>query len=207
VLDHWRKRAAESQDEGHALWLIVLSDMMTNLMLFFIVMYAFTVQGDAAMAQLSAALRGEPPKELEDEATKAVRSLFEDEQLRITEQQVRIRLSGPVLFESGKDVLSLAAAEPLAKVAAALQTLDGEIIVEGHTDDRPVGSKLRYQTNTELAAARARAVVERLAEEHRLPLTRFAVAAYGETRPVGDNATVEGRAANRRIEIVVSRGR
>ncbi len=77
--------------------------------------------------------------------------------------------------------------------------------VEGHSDDVPLGTKLRerYPTNWELSAARATTVVRHFVEELGMEAVRFEGVALGATRPVASNATAEGRRLNRRITIRV----
>jgi chemotaxis protein MotB len=81
---------------------------------------------------------------------------------------------------------------------------DQEIVVSGHTDNVPITSKLAatYPTNWELSAARAIAVVKIL-ESNGVDPKMLVAAGFGEFRPVADNATPEGRAQNRRMEIVL----
>jgi outer membrane protein OmpA-like peptidoglycan-associated protein len=100
-------------------------------------------------------------------------------------------------FEEDRAVLSPAAGEALAELAKALRRSPSEtVIVEGHTDS--VGSAAR---NLALSRARADAAVRYLVDRERIPRSRLVVRAFGEERPVANNATPEGRELNRRIEI------
>ena len=92
----------------------------------------------------------------------------------------------------------------LAPMAAVLKGLGNDVIIEGHTDNVPI---LRgpFKTNWELSVARSYSVIEYLSKELGVPQDIFTAAAYGEHRPVVPNDTPEGRAKNRRIEIVVMR--
>jgi chemotaxis protein MotB len=76
------------------------------------------------------------------------------------------------------------------------------IIVEGHTDNIPIRGK-KYESNWELSAIRAENVVRYLVHKEGFPPELFAVAGYGEFRPVADNNTESGRKKNRRIELVI----
>ncbi|MCM2268188.1 MAG: OmpA family protein [Elusimicrobiales bacterium] len=125
-------------------------------------------------------------------------------EVQITAKQIKINIPAPVLFESGKAEIGGRAAEVLGPVAAVLNTLPNDVIVEGHTDSIPIKSGT-FRTNWELSAARANAVVDLLAAKYAVPQPRMIAAAYGEHRPAADNATAEGRAQNRRIEIIVPR--
>jgi chemotaxis protein MotB len=76
-----------------------------------------------------------------------------------------------------------------------------QIRVEGHTDSTPIATA-RYPSNWELSSARASAVLTRLMSRG-VPSSRLALAGYAGERPVADNATAEGRALNRRVDLVV----
>lgn len=109
-----------------------------------------------------------------------------------------ITLPGNVLFASGKSELLPGAQTSLGQVADALKDQDNaKILVEGHTDSR--GSE---QTNMLLSKARADAVGSFLVSRG-IPSDRVTTQGLGPSRPVADNNTAEGRANNRRVEIVV----
>lgn len=108
-----------------------------------------------------------------------------------------ITLSGNVLFASGKSALLPGAQQSLDQVADALKNQDNKILVEGHTDSR--GSE---QTNMMLSKARADAVGSYLVSRG-IPQERVTTQGLGPSRPVADNNTAEGRANNRRVEIIV----
>jgi len=109
-----------------------------------------------------------------------------------------ITIPGSVLFPSAKWMLLPAAQTKLAAVADALKDQeDHSILVEGHTDSQGTDA-----FNQELSENRARAVKEFLTS-HGVPADRIKSQGLGPTRPVADNKTVEGRASNRRVEIIV----
>lgn len=111
-----------------------------------------------------------------------------------------ITLSGNVLFETNKAKLFPNAEVKLSEVAKALtqQDPDSKLVVEGHAD-----SQGEDQHNLELSQQRAEAVREYLVA-HGIAADRIVAKGYGEGRPIADNKTAEGRANNRRVEIVVS---
>jgi len=109
-----------------------------------------------------------------------------------------ITLSGSVLFTSGRSTLLANARPKLDEVASALQKSDAEkFVVEGHTDS--VGSDA---TNEELSYRRAQTVHDYLIERG-VPAEKIRAVGYGKSRPVADNTTAEGRANNRRVEIII----
>lgn len=111
-----------------------------------------------------------------------------------------IELENDVLFDSGRAALKPAGKQTLAEVAKVLAKLeDREFRVAGHTDDVDISSN-RFPSNWELSTARAVEVVKFLIERGMRPES-LSAAGYGEYAPAADNATPEGRAKNRRIEI------
>jgi outer membrane protein OmpA-like peptidoglycan-associated protein len=109
-----------------------------------------------------------------------------------------ITLSGGVLFASGQSTLLVNARPKLDEIAQALQKSEAEkFVVEGHTDSR--GSDT---TNQDLSLRRAQTVRDYLVDRG-VPSEKIKAVGYGKTRPVADNATAEGRANNRRVEIII----
>jgi chemotaxis protein MotB len=95
-----------------------------------------------------------------------------------------------------------AATAVIDRIAATIGTIDVAVRVEGHTDDTPIKTT-RYASNWELSTARASAVVARFIDQHVDP-TRLSAAGYGEFHPRADNVTAEGRASNRRVDVVMT---
>ena len=129
-------------------------------------------------------------------------------QVQITQLRDRltVNLVDKILFDSGSIVIKPRGREVLQKVAEVLRTVsDKRIQIEGHTDNVPIAPSLqsRFPTNWELAAARATAVARFLQDEGGVDPTRLVATGYGEYHPVASNDTPEGRAQNRRIEIVL----
>lgn len=123
--------------------------------------------------------------------------------VRIVRGNMVVELPENVLFDSGRAELREAANETLTRVAEVLaQVPNRNFLVAGHTDNVPISRRNRYDSNWELSAARGVAVVRYLAE-HGMAPERLAAAGYADTQPVAANTTDEGRAQNRRIEIVV----
>lgn len=114
-----------------------------------------------------------------------------------------LSLRESALFPPGQDTFNPEAVPILRKVAEALQKLPAQPVrLEGHTDNVPIDTE-RFPSNWELSAARANAVLELLCHRLQLNPARFAVAGYADFHPVANNATPEGRAHNRRVDIVV----
>jgi len=123
--------------------------------------------------------------------------------VRIVRGNMVVELPDGVLFDSGRAELRDAANATLERVAQVLGSVPNRnFLVAGHTDNIPVGRRSRYESNWELSASRGVAVVRYLAE-HGMSAERLAAAGYADTQPVASNSTDEGRAQNRRIEIIV----
>lgn len=116
---------------------------------------------------------------------------------------LEISLDSRVLFDPGATRLRADAEPLLEEVAAYLAGFDNPVTVEGYTDNVPVSSS-RFPSNWELSAFRA-SVVARFLEQRGIDRSRLAAVGYGENHPLATNATPEGRARNRRVDIVVAR--
>jgi chemotaxis protein MotB len=113
-----------------------------------------------------------------------------------------LRLSEGVLFDTGEARVKVASIPTLKAIAPELRDRKVEVRIEGHTDNRPTrGGK--YPSNWELSTARATAVMLILTGES-MPEGRVSVAGYGAFRPVASNDTEEGRHQNRRVDLVVT---
>jgi len=138
-----------------------------------------------------------------DEVIVGLRSLIEQNTITVrrTELWLEIELNTNILFRSGSSELDERARPVLHEIAQLLKPFPNPIRVEGFTDNYPINTLL-YPSNWELSAARAARVV-RLFVEEGVPPARMAAVAFGEHRPVADNATVEGRNQNRRVALVI----
>lgn len=112
-----------------------------------------------------------------------------------------IRIKGTGLFGSGSDSLQSDFVETINRVAKALNDETGPVIVVGHSDNVPIRSS-RFPSNMHLSLARAKSVMAGMAEVMDDP-TRLTAEGRADKEPLGDNATREGRAKNRRIEVLL----
>jgi chemotaxis protein MotB len=133
-----------------------------------------------------------------------LRSMVDSGQIKVTIRNGRMLIALPndVLFDSGKTAVKPEGKEALGRIAQVLATLtDRRYMVAGHTDNVPIKTA-RFASNWDLSTARAVEVVNLLIAGGMRPDT-VGVAGYAEFDPVGKNDTSEGRALNRRIEIVL----
>lgn len=140
---------------------------------------------------------------LATEIERAMAPLIADEliMIRRNEQWLEVEIKADILFPSGIADISPSALPVLDELARIFARFPNPIRIEGHTDDRPINT-LVFPSNWELSAARGASVVRRFAE-HGVAPERLGIVGWGETRPVADNATAEGRNRNRRVLIVV----
>ena len=123
--------------------------------------------------------------------------------VKMVEGRMVVELATDILFPSGSAQLSKDGKAAIIEVATVLKDIpDRAFQVEGHTDDVPMKGHPLYVTNWELASARAINVVKALVEGQ-MPPERLSAASYSQFKPAQPNDTKEGKAANRRIEIVV----
>jgi chemotaxis protein MotB len=113
-----------------------------------------------------------------------------------------ISLTGEILYELGKADIREQGKEVLAIISNILIDIPNDIMIEGHTDDLPIRTD-EFPSNWELSTARAVNVIKFLIEERNFNPARLSAAGYSEYRPVANNNTAEGRAKNRRVEVVV----
>jgi len=119
--------------------------------------------------------------------------------------KLTVNMVDSILFDSGRAEFKKGGLEILGKVVSILKDVsDKSIRIEGHTDDVQISRALaqRYPTNWELSAARA-INVTRFLQDQGIDPGNLSAAAYGEWKPVATNDTAEGRAKNRRIEIIL----
>jgi chemotaxis protein MotB len=128
----------------------------------------------------------------------------EDINIKVDKGVVYIDISDKLLFKTGKYEVTAQAKEVLGKVALVLKNQPNiEFMVEGHTDNVPYKGGGVLLDNWDLSVKRATAVVRILQNEYGLDPAKMAAAGRGEYKPLDDNGTKEGKAANRRTRIVI----
>ncbi|HTW66613.1 MAG TPA: flagellar motor protein MotB [Bryobacteraceae bacterium] len=123
-------------------------------------------------------------------------------EIRMEPRGLVISLRQSAFFPSGEDTLDPATLPALQKMAQVIAALPNSIQLEGHTDSLPIHNT-RFKSNWELSCARAIAVLETLCGTFHLPIERFSVVGRADTFPIDSNDTPEGRARNRRVDIVI----
>ncbi|MGH1536853.1 MAG: MotB family protein, partial [Gammaproteobacteria bacterium] len=146
-------------------------------------------------------------KRMEDEAKKITQILQEEidnqtVEVEWTDREIIIRIRDRGTFLSGDDEINQKFSALLKKISLALKAVEGNIIVSGHTDNRPINTA-KFQSNWVLSAARAAAVVHHLETEEDINPNRLQIRAYGDVKPIFTNYTEESRSKNRRVEISI----
>lgn len=153
-------------------------------------------------------LLDDPQKTIETGLRKQIESLnLADSEDLSKVKDVKFVFWDQLLFEPGKAEITPKGTELLTKLSKDLiERYDNcNILVEGHTDDRPVGKKSPFDSNWELSTARATAVVRFLQNKAGIDPARLSATGYSQYRPAATNDSIEGRRQNRRIEIILSR--
>jgi chemotaxis protein MotB len=147
------------------------------------------------------------PGETEQYINRVVeKKLDKEEREKIQEMRhdavgVRIALTSSQFFLPGGVRLRRNSLKTLDKLAEILKETDRRIVIEGHTDNQPVGKGAPYESNWELSSLRATSIVRYLIKYHQIDPQRISAMAYADTRPLKSNDSEEGRSRNRRIEI------
>ncbi|WP_339859713.1 OmpA family protein [Thalassospira alkalitolerans] len=119
------------------------------------------------------------------------------------EGDVIVRFPNEIAFPSGSSGMTPEFAAILNRVVPVINQTDGQVVVAGHTDNIPVSSNSPYISNWDLSAARATSVLHHMIDQNGTDPRRMVVQGYGDSRPITENSTAEGRAQNRRVEIII----
>jgi chemotaxis protein MotB len=198
-------RAAREDDSNplhDATWLYSYADLMTQLLIFSILMLVVLGLKDPEKKRR----RDDQLLETIEQVEKFVKDSGLAESMAVDRAADRlvIRMKSAILFAEGQAALTAQAEAVLAGLTPVLARAPSRLRVEGHTDDLKTRGAL-YPSNWELSTARAISVIRYL-EEHGVARDRLSVAGYGEFHPLAPNDSAERRALNRRVEIVVLGG-
>ena len=225
-----RRRKKEDGHNDSERWLLTYADLITLLLAFFIVMYSMSridAKRFGKMAEaLSGVLKGGTTvfKNLNDEEVLKGHGLLKLGDLRVIQKQIEERFSefekqGEVqteiterglvvhimdaaLFREGSAILEPRAMNVLDIIRDRIIDIPNHIRIEGHTDDRDINT-VSYPSNWELSTTRATQVVRYFIDNYGLPPSRMSALGYGEFRPIRPNNSIENRAKNRRVDIVI----
>jgi len=122
--------------------------------------------------------------------------------MRMGREGLVVSLKEMGFFGSGSSAVRPDSLDAISRLAEVLKQRKENLRIEGHTDNIPIHN-LHFASNWELSTARATEMIRLLITQYGLPASHLSAAGYGEFHPVGSNRTAEGRAQNRRLDIVV----
>lgn len=214
-----RRRALRRGDRGSGTagtpaWMTSWANVATVLMAFFVMLYALSGVGGAAprhSAGVTAPAAAAKPvrqatlSSLKSQISAELAARHAESLVRLDEGAgaLIIHLNASALFDSGQAEIKPQAVLALDAVGAVLAGVSNQILIEGHTDSDRMIPKPEIPDNWALSGARAAGVLRYLHEFHRIAYDRMSFAGYADTRPVAGNDTPEGKARNRRVDIVV----
>lgn len=226
------RRKQHGSHENHERWLLTYADLITLLLVFFVVMYAISKADERKFERFSSSIQqafhvdvvprstgpgSDTSSSLETDprfvSFLAVRRDIEllvsrmhlssdAADVELTREGIVIHLSDAALFPPGQAQLRPDAVRILDGLADIIGPLPNEVRVEGHTDNVPPPDG-SFPDNWELSVARAVTTVRYLSDMAGISPARLAAVGYGEHRPRADNDTLEGRRKNRRVDFVI----
>ncbi len=215
------RRVQPAAHTNHERWLLSYADFITLLFALFVVMFASSqpdkhkalrVASSVAQALENGANPARPPATQPElmPSMKALEKALAPElesgaiEMHLDTRGLVISLRQSAYFPSGGDEIALSGLPALGAIAATLRDLPNTVRFEGHTDSVPMNPKNpRFESNWDLSAARSIAMLNLFIRKYNMPANRFEVAGYAETHPLATNDTPEGRARNRRVDLVV----
>lgn len=218
----------EEEHEGSSeRWLLTYSDLITLLMIFFVIMYAssrvdankyksisnsfrITFGGEASIVDggegTSVGVNNEESKlqNIKKDLDKYLNEskLTENVTTKIEERGLVVSINDTVFFESGEADIKEDVLKKIIQIGNILKQQENYIRIEGNTDNKPIHN-YKFQSNWQLSSVRAANVVQLLVEKCGFPPQKLSSVGYGEYRPIANNENEEGRIKNRRVDIVI----
>ena len=221
--------ADDERHDARYRWLTTFNDMITLLMVFFVLMFAMSSPDVKRFEKFQNGLQGAmgvlhpgqhapigtpsqtqqnvvPPAPSAESSEEGMDNLDQLESTRgleaeYTQKGIHLTLNDNLLFQSGAARLTAQGHALLDRVAGIIGPLGRYIRVEGHTDNIPISTH-RYPSNWELSTARAISVVKYI-QRHGIPPHHLSAAGYGASKPRVENDSEKNRSKNRRVEIIL----
>lgn len=198
----------QNQHGGRDRWMVSYLDVLTILLILFVAMAAQTLQRSQkkpapapapASAPAAAPVAQGPAAELT-----AIKQDLEKTHLdvQVDSRGVVISLPQALLFQPGEDKINADALTTVKAIGDVLNKIPNSVSLVGHTDSTPIHNR-RFANNWELAAARGLRLLELLSSRYGIEESRLSVASFGSYDPKSSDDTPDGRASNRRVEIVI----
>ncbi len=199
-------------------WMISYMDVLTILLIFFVAIAAQSLgrlQPSPVAAPAAALATSQPvnprPDATELNVSETRQTLLRAQQslekhgldLRLEPRGLVISLPQAILFPSGEDRVGPQALPILARIADVLRDIPNEVSLIGYADAVPIHNR-HFKSNWDLSMARSLRILEVLSRRYGISEARLHIGSYGPYRPTSPNNTADGRARNRRVEIVIS---
>ncbi|MCK9211158.1 MAG: OmpA family protein [Ignavibacteriaceae bacterium] len=214
--------SAEDSDKDR--YLITYADLITLLLGLFIILYAISKVDSNKYAKMVTAIGNTfgrsgqvlekggkfksdlpaHPSGLKENLNRLVNQYNYSDHITLEENErgITIHILDDVLFQSGNADLSTGSKLVLSRLAVILKKLPNDFRIEGHTDDVPINSA-SFPSNWHLSVARALNTAYYLVNTEGLLPEKVSIVGNSEYKPIASNETVEGRASNRRVDIVI----
>ena len=212
---HLRPKYLQTEGATRDRWMVSYMDVLTILLIFFVAVAAKSLergQEKLLVAPMVAkALAPRPALPPVQPALPPARQALLNAQKNLEQRGLDLRMEArglvisvpqAVLFPSGADQVSSRALPIVAQVADVLRTMPNQVSLVGHADAVPIHNR-HFRDNWDLSAARSLHLLALLTHKYGIAESRLSVASYGSYRPTDSNDTADGRARNRRVEIVI----
>jgi chemotaxis protein MotB len=194
----------QNQQGGRDRWMVSYLDVLTILLILFVAMAAQTLQSSQKKPPPVAPIAKTPVVEGPSAAMAAIQKELEQTHLdvQVDSRGVVVSLPQALLFQPGEDRINADALPTVSAIGDVLSKIPNNVSLVGHTDATPIHNR-RFTNNWELAAARGLRLLELLSSKYGIAESRLSVASLGSFDPKSSNDTPDGRASNRRVEIVI----
>lgn len=131
-------------------------------------------------------------------------SVLESKSLKFIKDKrgLTIRVNNSMLFDEGSAIIKPQAKQTLTKIMNVLTKMDNPVIIEGHTDSKPI-KNAKFPSNWELSTARATNIISFMLKSGKISPKRICAVGYGEYMPIAENTSISGRMLNRRVDIII----
>ncbi len=193
----------QSQDRGRDRWMLSYLDVLTVLLILFVAMAAHLQSAQKTPMQAQAPVTP-PVTQGPSGALAAIQHQLEESHLdvQLDSRGVVVSLPQALLFAPGEDRINADALPTVGAIGDVLSRIPNNVSLVGHTDAVPIHNR-RFANNWELAAGRSLRLLELLSSRYGIAESRLSVESLGSYDPKGSNDTPDGRAINRRVEIVI----
>src|SRR5579864_2139250 len=189
----------QAESVSHNRWLISYTDIVTILLILFVAVAAQSLRDHPVQAAMAT-----PPPSQPRPALQQTEQRLQQQGLDLHREPRGLVISvlQAVLFASGDDAIRPLAFPMVSQIAAVLRDVNNKVALVGHADAIPIHNQ-RFKSNWELSAARSLNLLALLTAQYGIEESRLSIQSYGSYSPKNSNDTEDGRAENRRVEILI----